>query len=70
MKIARQLYLEFKDDYFKHNMFPYERFGQAFVNKFIPEGTSMPDLYYSTSDRKSVEKIEAELVDWESKDIV
>lgn len=43
---------------FNNNLFPHERFGQAFLNYYFPS-TSHPELFYETDRRKAMALIKA-----------
>lgn len=40
----------------------YERLGQAFLNRFRPEGHSDPGLFYETNTKAAIKKIYANYI--------
>lgn len=62
MKITKQLYYQFFNDYFQTNKFEGQRFGQAFVNTFLIG--AHPELFYETDDAKSFDIIDKNHIDW------
>lgn len=64
VKVAGTDFLQFERDWHggKH---PWERFGQAFVNKFLREGpVRMPSLFHATDVEKARQIIVDTFVDW------
>lgn len=64
VRIAGSVYRSFENDWYggKH---PWERFGQAFVNKFLREGSvRIPRLFYATDVAEARQIIEATFIDW------
>ncbi len=67
MKVTQSQYLSFVNDY-KSGIGDtrYQRFGQAFINKFGPGDGTFTDseLFYCNDDNKSAQLILEKYIDW------
>lgn len=65
--ISALQFVQFEAEYFSDDK-QQLRYGQAFLNKFAPEGYSCPELYYETNSGKAKNFIIANYYDPDMED--